>query len=357
MPVPNKYLVLCGRNGLFPPAKQLRNEMHPEGDVQVFTLARAYQSSWEGILDVQHAGWDETDGFKAWGKVGEEVMSGERTFITDSWLRRMLDAAQQVPFQFSTLNASRPEPYALAIGAWWDGESFSHHHWFLPDWGLFPGGLGAEVLAGGTLIYHPELAEQEPGRLLGTIAQDLIEKNFRGLVQAIVDRNGATERWEIQSWRGGWPELHTDLFLWQVGPLVVLLNGLPVTAPKKTFTVGTVVSQAPWPYRAIDLDLVTKASKVDKNRLRLKPVTTSMPPEAREHFRFYGMKLEEGRIMTDGVDGRFGVAIVASNLLSLARSQCVQVARTAHLPKQQYRTDVGSRVELFLLGLEKLGLW
>ena len=333
-----KTLIYSHKHYLAPLAWRLSREGE---DVSLVTLKKRYQGVWSGRLpqaieggaDIQP---DHPD-LKPWV---ESAALGETRVITD--VKSAVPSFSGSTHFFYTLKMPAPsrENYNLVLGAWWDGTTWQLPHWYLPEWGLFPGGLGSEVIAGGTILR----GSTYPLDLLQPLEGPLTEAGFKGLVGLgvrYVESSGKLE--PTQMFTAGWGEwLHWELALGELESLNLLLThgdhhlGLP------PFTVGIVVSQPPWP----SVGFPTPPS-----------VDLTFTPEVTKKIFFHDINIVEGKITTCGADGLVGVARGSGRSLAKARQVALVTADAIRFPERQLRPDVGAGADNLVVALEQLGYW
>ena len=332
-----KFLVVSEGNGLHPLARRLVVEGQ---DVQVRTMKDAFKSCWNGILDVDVAPKGSFP--DQWGEVGEEVMKGERTLLTDSQKCRDTFA----PHVWGTAVASPLVRCPLMVAAWIGESGVSGAQWFFPDFGLWPGGMGTAVLAGGVLV---------PGKLptvLLDAVEELHQEQMTGLALLGVVQHQLTGAWEVVSTEVGWPALLTDLLLWQLSQfdsypiLTEMLAGREKMPSPEGFTVGCTVSLPPWP-------MYPKVA----NRRAEEVLLPHLNADLRAQYVFHDFKVAEGKPSTAGTNGLLGTAVGWGRTLARARLVAQRAAQGAELPEPQWRVDVGVGAAAAMVALDDCGLW
>ena len=330
-----KYLALSHHHGLHSAAYRLLREGH---EVQVASWTQRFKSAWQGRLDHLDAGESKGDRAAAMKLVSEEAAGGELTVLSDfplwtellgntqSWL---FGAGHVLPW---------PKPPALGIVAWFDGEQWQAPMWAVCDWGAWPGGLGAPVLGGVTLVQGTRF----PGVLDG-LHDPFKASGWKGLVLVGLDYLEAAKELVPTGFQAGWPPLVTDAWLALVGNFGGVLRGEPPQVAPTTYTVALPVTQPPWPVeRAPGPAPVSLAG---------------LTSDVAKRCFFHDIQLRGGEVWTAGLDGMVAVAVGESRVSERARSMALAVAGALPLPQKQFRPDVGGSVPTALAGLEQLGYW
>jgi len=346
LPVTNKFLIVSHKHGLLPFAWKLMREGM---DVEVVVWKDRYEKAWQGLIDKALLGDTkrQREGtatpFDEWIRLATE---GELIVLTDSRsVARMFEGA---PRLFARLwgdewtFAGLP---SLLIGAWYDGESFRLPHWIVPDWGVWPGGLGSLQIGGATLISQDPF--MGPVEMLEKRKDGLSEQSFKGLLLAGLGFNQVSKQFEDLGVTAGWPFLGTHIFLSQLPmSFSYLLMGdehSSLTKASKTYTVGLPISIPPWP----------NESNVSPKPLELEGLTT----ELMRDIYFHDIATEGKSVRVAGLDGLVGVATTSANSPGLARAKAVQVATSLGLIEKQFRSDVGFQVDGMVAALEQLGFF
>lgn len=325
-----KILVFSHHHGLLPYSWRLKREGH---EVLTVVWNQRYARAWEGRLDKLTQGKPTAEG------LAEEIelaKAGELVVMTDSMkgqemfseARFLYGVPQQVPF---------PVPPRLCLGGWFDGTELRSPHWLVPDWGLWPGGLGiSSVLGGCTLLRTPRsLPIAEP------VAAALTEQRYKGLVVVGLDYMEASRELVPIGFVAGWPFLFTHLFVSGLENLGTLLAGDPPESNGKPFEVAMPVSQPPWPI----------AGAPGPEPVRLDGLSNEL---ARQCF-FHDLTLKGAEPWTAGLDGLVAVVRGSGASLGSAQSRALAAASALPLPSKQFRVDVGARVPGMLMVLEELG--
>jgi hypothetical protein len=207
---------------------------------------------------------------------------------------------------------------------------------------MFPGGIGAEVMAGGTVLRGP----QYPGDILHQLNEPLTQAGFRGLVGVGLRYNQTSAQLEPTGYfHAGWDDwLHWELALCEVPSWASLMDGSPNAESDflPEFTTGIVVSQPPWP---------SVGQPVPPS------VELAIQPQFTKNIFFHDIMVSGGKVFTAGVDGLIGVARGTGRSLGKARGVALAVAGAMAFPERQARVDVGASVETVLVALEEMGWW
>ena len=330
-------LVISETHHLLPLAWRLKKELEPTHKLEVVVVHKRYQDAWAGRL--QKAKHHPGKGVVHFDEWVQPAMDGELRVLTDS--PKAMEQFKGAPHLFGLAPSTEPDTHPeLMMGAWFDKGDITHPHWVVPDWGLWPGGLGADVLGGATMIEPPVF--RGPVAILEALRAPLEE--FRGLVSVGLKFVQASRDFQAVGYQAGWPWLHSGLFAQTLPSLVELLDGKAEPTPGPRFSVGIPVSQAPWPFVG-----TPKPASVELQGLS---------PEVTKHVLFHDIRIERGsEVWTGGNDGLVGVAHGQGRLPALARARSLAVANQLSLPEGQARTDVGSQVDRVLMAFEPLGLW
>lgn len=327
-----KFLVFSHHHHLAPFAWRLIRE---GADVDFAVWAPRYQRAWEGRLTKVVEGTKPSrENMAPWI---EAAAAGELTVLTDSQQglalfeeAKHLYGPAPVSQQFSRLPT-------LLLGGWFNGDAELYApHWLVPDWGMWPGGLGAAGLGGCTLIRTPSVPPLNP-----EYAAILRANNFKGLVAIGMEYIEASNELTQVGFVAGWNFLFTHLFVSGLQNFAeTLLGELPVMETK-TFVVGLPVTQPPYPLKANPMPPPVQLNGVG-NEL------------ARSCF-FHDIAMKGGELWTAGLDGLVAVVRGAGASFTAAQGNALAVGSALPLPQKQMRVDVGSRVPSILVGLEKLG--
>lgn len=331
-----KTLVLSRTHHLAPLAWRLSRE---GVEVEMVVTKKRYQRSRAGHITQPLGGRDlqlEDPDLKPWLELAQQgalrVITDHPHVATSEWAK--------CPNLFATL-PSQPTPGALVLGAWFSGGEWSLHHWYVPDWGLFPGGLGAQVVAGGTVLR----GRSYPVSLLAPLAEPFTEAGFRGPVGVSVTIDKDSGQLASTAFTAGWSEwLHWGLMLSELPDWDSLLGGAPQPeSDLPPYTVGVVVSQPPWPHVGQPVP---------------PRVGVAVETEATKNLFLYDVATGEGgQLVTTGADGLVSVARGFGWSLGRARAQALAGAAGVQVREKQVRVDTGQQVEGVLLALEQLGWW
>lgn len=325
-----KFLVISQTHSLLPFSWRLKKDGY---DVEVLVEKDRFERAWEGRLDRFKvvSGHDKRAGSQRAAVRGEAEAKGQWV-LTDSprWTRDFLGYERLLP----TLSHHDGAEGDIWLGAWFDGEQFQGRHLLIEDRGLWPGGLGPDVVAGATLVRPnewPEALEET----LHPLADHFKAGGYRGLVRVRKDhRNGETV------WRAGWGSLQAHAFVAELGDagagFGAVIEGAEPVFPHR-FTVVLAVSIPPWPLRC-----------------DVKPETPPIPPEVVKTGAVFlhDMRVEEDGPRGAGTDGLIGVARWSAHSLKLAQQRVREIAAAMELPQAQWRPDVGGKVETVLAGIE-----
>lgn len=320
------YLVLAARHGLLPVAQRLRREGH---NVQWAPWRARYDRAWEGSLEAALKGESRRDE-ETLRPVIEMAKAGEVRVLLDhgKWAE-LFAGAQDV---WGTAGDAGEVPQPLRACGWWDGERLLAPHLLVVDLGAWPGGLGARVEGGATLVRG--YGEWVSG-LWDPYRDELKGSGHRGLVQLHLDR-GLRARW----WEGGWKALHLHAWLAALEqPLGGVLDGaMPVLEP--AYSVVVPVTVPPWP--------------VASNKTSA-PSPVEAPREVVGRASWHDTRLVGEQLVVAELDGFVAVAKGSAQGLGLARRRALEVATAIGVPEKQLRPDVGAMVELVQAGLEGMG--
>jgi len=327
-----RILVASDQHHLLPFAWRLRRE---GADVEVLVFKDRFERAWEGMFEKALVG-------KAKGRANLEILAqlaadGEMAILTDS--ERGMRAFSSGTI-FGSYGATEGDRGQLSLGGWFNGSAWvpSLDHIFVNDWGLWPGGFGPEVLAGGTLVrgttvLHAHLAEWVGG---------LAERNFRGLVGAQVVLGEG--EWKVGQIHLGWPRLHSDAFFSVLSSLTDLFEA-GVAELESQYVVVVPVTMPPWP---------VEAKGVRSREVQVGGLTAEN--QASMFFRDFYMG-ENYEVRTAGLDGYVCVVRGDADTLELARNRAVRLASQVQLPERQVRFDVGARAGLLLGTLHEASFW
>lgn len=324
-----KILVFSHHHGLLPFAYRLKREGH---DVGVVVWNNRYSRAWEGRLDKLLQGKPTAE---ALGPQIEEARSGGLVVVTDSLKGQEMFAGSKylygVPGQVPW-----PTPPALCLGGWFAAGELLGAHWLVPDWGLWPGGLGASVLGACTLLRTPRTLE-----LPSELAEALEKQAYRGLLVVGLNWREATRELVPTGFLAGWPFLFTHLFVSGLQNLGNLLAGEAPSCSATAFEVALPVTQPPWPIPGAP----------GPQPVQLGGLSNEL---ARQCF-FHDLALKGSEVWTAGLDGLVAVARGSGASLGSAQGRVLGVAQALPVPQKQFRVDAGARVPSVLVGLEELG--
>lgn len=230
----------------------------------------------------------------------------------------------------------------IRLGGWVDAEGvLQAPHLLWVAMGAWPGGMGAHVEAGATLV--PLRGSTGPFQELleaATSAAETLE--HRGLVQVgLVYRDGG---WAASGIALGWHGLHLHAWLAALGEgglVGKVLAGEAPTFPHR-YTVVVPVSVPPWPTMGSVLPAEQQVQIGD---------------EAAGRVFWHDVAIDEGaRVMkVAGVDGLIGVARGSADSMTLARIRAYSTVGAMQVWEKQARLDVGQGVEDDLAKLEAAG--
>lgn len=271
----------------------------------------------------------------------ERAQAGDLTILWDT--PQWGAIVQGAPSQWGT----HPVGGALGpirLGAWYADGRMQAPHLLWVSQGAWPGGLGAAVEGGMTLVRPRTLPD--PWKELLEAAQAPAEAvQHQGLVQIGLG-------WQDGVWRAtgaalGWHGLHVHAFLAALGEeaqLGKILAGDAPTFPHR-FAVVVPVSVPPWP--------------VDGNVRPAEAQVQGLDEEAMGRVFWHDVAVDEGArvLKVAGVDGMVGVARGVGESRLLAQARAVGLAGAMQVPEKQFRGDVGGVwVEEGLAQMEAAGL-
>lgn len=323
----SSYLLLSYHHGLLPLALRLKREGHA---VEWVPWRSRYEKAWAGVIDTALRGESKRDADSLAGVI-ELAKQGEVRVLADhvKWLDLFADSKD--------LWGTRPsvgEPSALRACGWWDGEHLHAPHLLVVDLGAWPGGLGAPVEGGATLIRGWDGLVRS---MWEPYLDALKASGHRGLVQAHLGQQlDKGTPLGVMWWSGGWVPLHLHAWLASLGsPLGELLEGEPPLLPNP-YSVVVPVTVPPWPSPG-------SSASVE--------VGCPQPGEAVWHDIY----TRDGKLVVAGLDGLVAVAKGSAGSLWLARRKALAVAGSVRVPSKQLRPDVGASVEGTLGELELRG--
>lgn len=323
-----RFLIASHRAELLPLAHRLRREGH---EVEALVWRARYEAAWEGSLAkiARHS-----DGTLEREALSEKLKAADRVLTTVHRVQEMHPAAYGVA-QNLTEHAPKDR---LLLGGWFDGEQIQAPHLLVADWGLFPGGLGAQVLGGLTLI---RLGGDYPGFVGGAI-QAAVERmksvSFRGLFHFDVEEEPTTGELRLRGLSAGWPELHTFAFVAELESLAATISG---EAPKllHKYVTALPVSIPPWPSER-------------QGKGESLPIEGLTPQQQGRCF-WLDMQVDGRTLRTAGLDGYIAIAIgAADSTPALSRLRALELSHRLQVPGKQMRSDAGSQVDSVLATLE-----
>lgn len=325
-----KYLVVSHQHGLLPWAFRLKREGH---EVSTIVWSERYEAAWNGRLDKIATG-KPSEKVAALSKLVPAALAGELCVVTDS--PRGMELFVGAPLLFGILD-SQPwkRPPNLCLVGWFDGEGWHGRRWAVLDWGLWPGGLGAVVLGGCTLV----AGERFPA-VLEVFTDGLKGLAFKGLVAVGLDYFEAAKELVPTGFIAGWPALITHAWLTSQNGLGELLTGVPPKLDSKPFTVALPVTQPPYPVRGAP-----------------GPEPVSLAGLVREHAQhcyFHDIAVRGSEPWTAGLNGLIAVVAASGSSLYSAQQKVLTVAGVLPLPEKQLRPDVGMGANMMIAELERL---
>lgn len=327
-----RVLVASNKHGLLPFAWRLKRE---GAEVQVLVWKDAFQEVWEGRLPKVLKGGEKNP--KALGRLAERAREEGWVVLSDSERGRRVFGGEGM-FGKVVLKGNG-ENGLVALGGWFDGRGWREEldHLLVQDWGLWPGGMGAEVLGGAVL----RRGSTRLHRLAWERLEDALRaQGFRGLVNVQVGLDGRPGRVEV-----GWPFLQSDAFVSCLSSLRGLLEGNCAVLEKR-FVVVVPVTRAPWPFQT--------QGGFGGNPAPIEGLGGGEYGNVfLRDFRVNG----EGWPETGGTDGMVAVVRGSGDGLGLARARALGLAGRMRFPERQVRGDVGAQAQLVLEGLEEQGLF
>jgi hypothetical protein len=327
-----KVVIATEHYGLLPFAWRLRSEGN---DVHVVVWNDRYERCWDGLLDQKIKGREKSKKniTRVFGEdenlvVLADSKKGEEKFS------EVLAKESNILFGTSSHQTASTKTN-LAVGGWFDGEHLTSQHLLVPDWGVWPTGLGDQRLGGLTLVWDETLDVDLSAHL-----EPLKSSGFRGLVTCWANYDTLLRDWVVLGMETGWTFLHSHAFISELDSFSSVLEGNP-PIPGKKFVVALPLSVPPW------------------------PVLTNLPPEAvklsglktkdLEGIFFHDFMAGEDRFpWTAGMDGLIGVVQGSANTFKLAQARALELAGKVELPNKQYRPDVGNYVDSALAMVEGL---
>lgn len=347
------FLVLSRHHGLTPLANRLAKESHP---VEVLAWSDRYDRAWAGRLEPVLSGEQKKRPRSEQITHLQKLLEwGEVALVTDStrWAERFPGGK----IRLTTVESEPPPP--VRLGAWFDGEKLMAPHLLVEDRGAWPGGMGAQVPGGMSLVRLPVDGAWFL-EALHKATEEAKSASHRGLVQIVGDLTAATglayERVVL-----GWHGLHTHAFLAALGEdqlVGALLLGEREPELVRRFATVAPVTIPPWPvfhgarpvHEGAPVRFVWPgASESEAKRLS----EAALGQVAWHDIR---VDAEAREVFVAGLDGLVGVVRGVGDSLYLARSRALELAAAMDVPEKQYRPDVGEAVEGLLARLEAAGL-
>lgn len=325
-----KVLVFSHHHHLLPFAWRL----HREGvEVETAVWRDRYSRAWEGRLPKVLPPKPTPEDLAPFV---ESALTGELVVVTDSQKGQEAFAGALHLYGMGPTQPFSRLPNLLYAG-WFTGEDeLKAPHWLVPDWGLWPGGLGPAALGGCTLLKTPRNPSLSP-----EYAAILRGANFRGLVSVGMEYVEASGELAQVGFLAGWNFLFTHLFVSGLQNFAATLAGEEPILEEKNFVVGLPVSIPPYPIQ----------NAPGAAQVRLEGVTNDL---ARQCF-FHDFTMKGSELWTAGLDGLVAVVRGSGNSLAAAQGVALAVSTALPLPQKQFRLDVGGRVPTLLVGLERLG--
>lgn len=325
-----KVLVFSHQHGLLPWAWRLKRDGH---DLTTLVWSDRYEAAWDGRLPKITGSPKEK--IAALQPLIDEAQRGELTVLTDSPRGQELFA--DAPQLFGIVQAaSWPAPPKLGLLGWFDGESWSGERWIIPDWGLWPGGLGAQVMGGCVVVggaHYPPV--------LNAFTDALKSVSFKGLVMVGLDWLEAANELVPTGCVAGWPALATHAYMCSLENLGDVLTGDSPQHHNKPYTTALPVSQLPYPVAgAPGPEPVSLAGLVS---------------EAAKQCFFHDVQVRGNEVWTAGLNGLVCVVAASGGTLFTSQQKAMAVAQALPLREKQYRVDVGAAAHPMLSGLETLG--
>lgn len=362
-----KVILFTHDHALLPIAHKLTLEGH---EVDLFTWKPRFEKAWNGLLErtlpskqwrVPNPGKGLKIDFNALKPTIEAAEGGAPVLIDFDWKEHPFEKA---PNLFGVFPWNQTPNTVLRVGAWFDGKNLSCPHFLVADMGAWPGGMGASVLGGLTLIRSPfpenldevlvddELAAAvfgEGGAFLnGGLEYWLQQHGFRGLVQIglvqVREQVDGPLRFKLSGITAGWPFLHWHAFLSELPNLGDVLQGAEPVLPKKYVTV-LPVTIPPWPGPS--------------DRPAAEVPIEGLTPKRQGQVFWHDIRIQKDSksLATGGLDGLVAVVPGAADTPSLSRAHALEVASQLAVPQRQLRVDVGSSLPAVLAHLEASYGW
>jgi len=340
------------RAELLPLAHRLRREGH---EVDALVWRSRYENAWGGNLQKIARHSDGTLNGDTLRPQVEAAAQGDLCVVTT--VKRLAELFHAAPKLFALgTTEQQGTPDRLLFAGWFNGEAIEAPHLLVADWGVWPGGLGPEIMGGLTLIRLSEWKDHGekinlfakshgfPHFLSGAI-EAAIERmkstSFRGLFHFDVLEVPATGELRLQNLFVGWPWLHTQCFVAELKSLSEVLGGAPPTLLHKFVSV-LPVTVPPWPNE--------KRSEMDSGA-----VVEGLTVQQQGACFWFDITVDEKnrQLKTAGLDGLLCVATGASDSTpALARARALELAAKIQVPAKQHRWDAFGLVDSVLSTLE-----
>lgn len=331
-----RFLVISNKHELLGVFHRLKRTGH---DVELIVWNSRNEDVWSGLATQVVRRSDGSLTPENLTPFIEAAKAGELTLITATpKAMEWFGGAQLV---YGKLPNETIEPIdPLLLGGWFSGEAIAAPHLLVTDWGAWPGGLGPKVKGGLTLVrvdHLPSLVANAAGKA----AERLKSASFRGLFHFSAIENPGTGEMELGGLTAGWPFLHTQAFLAELGDLGATLSGKPPELLKRFVTV-LPVTVPPWP---------NPRQGGRRPAVEVRGLTPTQ--QGRCAWGDITVDPEHRKVLTAGLDGMVTVATGASDgSPALARMRALELATRLDLPEKQYRPDVGASVDAVLAALE-----
>jgi len=334
------FLILSARHGLIPLFHRLKRTGH---ETHLVVWNSRYSTAWAGLVEPILKRDREGITQESLAPAIEAAQRGDLIVITDVPMAAEWFSGAKLLYGPGPDHPTKPQDRVL-FGGWFDGEHTTGLHLLVPDWGIWPGGMGPSGMGGLTLI-RPNggtLVEPITGAL-NQVTERLKAASYRGLVSFDVVEEPQTGELLLHGLQTGWPLLHTAAFLAELGGLNSLL--LAVIAPRleRRFVTVLPVSAPPWPNQ--------------RQGERRPPVEiTGLSPAQVGQCFWYDITIapQEKKLFTAGHDGLIAVATGSGDVSpALARGRALGLASRLQVPEKQFRPDVGLQVDVVLATLEE----
>ena len=336
------FLILSNRHYLLPLANRLTKEGH---DTQVLmyhsSKGKQYEQAYEGVIELAGHRSNNKDWQAKLAALKEMAQEGECIVVTDSWQASQEFSQAQVLFPMGSLKLTPQPTDSVRLGAWFNGQDFEAEHLMVCELGPWAGGVGQQSVLGGLTVVRLSQHDRTLLPDLTAQAEDLSERNFRGLVQWSLD--GTSGELKLGSERAlGWQPLHGHAFMNEMDNLGDVMGGGSEAWLPTRFSCVLPVSQPPWPNHPAKFERGYNG-----------PV--HLPQEAHGHVLWHDVRVdtEAREVMALGLDGLVGVVRAGFNSFELARETALGVARSMDFPDRQYRVDFGANVPGVLGAMEQ----